>query len=460
VPERYIDMISGDFLYDPVRLPPDQDSSQNIYNRKTLETIWETTHSALSPYTRQCFHVKNAIPQTELREEMKEYINLHKFPTNTQCAEFHIIADYTKILDENEMKQLLNTLRNYVISERWTKEKQCWGTVWKNINLVRLYCQSNEKNIQTFRCLHGYKYFDQIVTKALLYLRLHSNSEDNSEAGLLDICKEIVRTVDIIGLISSDIVGENSMGFDVISGLVSILGHVSFHHHGYVKMQTVVLRLYCKIFSELGGDTEKALGSEFYSNALNVKGVIAAMDKLNCTEAINIMSEDLNHGITILRRAWIKDNTVVRHIDYARSLVDAVILCITREFEIPDEKGFTEGQIHEAEAHRWHNSEALEKGLSLIKEIMIQGGPLADTLQDMEIVKDVVGMFKHFVMDSRNFPLFCEKGCNKFDECVHFRISQIGLEIIQTIQNRGGPLYDIEPLCIYSQIIDEIYSTM
>ena len=44
-----IEIISGDFVYDPMRLPIDQDPTQHIYNRKTLETIWETTHHAEIP---------------------------------------------------------------------------------------------------------------------------------------------------------------------------------------------------------------------------------------------------------------------------------------------------------------------------------------------------------------------------------------------------------------------------
>jgi hypothetical protein len=69
--ERYMDMISGEFAYDPVRLPLDQDPTQVLYNRKTLESIWETEHEATNPYTRQWFDMKSAIPQTELRREME-----------------------------------------------------------------------------------------------------------------------------------------------------------------------------------------------------------------------------------------------------------------------------------------------------------------------------------------------------------------------------------------------------
>jgi hypothetical protein len=37
--ERYMDIITADFSYDPVRLPIDQDRTQTIYNRNTLEKL-------------------------------------------------------------------------------------------------------------------------------------------------------------------------------------------------------------------------------------------------------------------------------------------------------------------------------------------------------------------------------------------------------------------------------------
>ena len=70
--EKYIDIITDDFAYDPVRLPIDQDPTQAIYNRKTLETIWESAHHARNPFTRQWFHIKSVIPQEEFRVEMQQ----------------------------------------------------------------------------------------------------------------------------------------------------------------------------------------------------------------------------------------------------------------------------------------------------------------------------------------------------------------------------------------------------
>ena len=39
VPEKYMDAITCAFAYDPVRLPLNQDASQSLYNRKTIEII-------------------------------------------------------------------------------------------------------------------------------------------------------------------------------------------------------------------------------------------------------------------------------------------------------------------------------------------------------------------------------------------------------------------------------------
>jgi len=80
VPEKYMDIISGDVAYDPVQLPLEQDPTQLLYNRNTLQNIWEIEQHARNPFTRQWFDIKSVIPQTELRKEMKRYIKLHGLP--------------------------------------------------------------------------------------------------------------------------------------------------------------------------------------------------------------------------------------------------------------------------------------------------------------------------------------------------------------------------------------------
>jgi hypothetical protein len=97
--ERYMDIITADFAYDPVRLPIDQDRTQTIYNRNTLEKLWDTTNQPSSPFTREWFHIKSVIPQRDMREEMhKQYIKHHKISL-ADGAEFDVIelSDYTKM---------------------------------------------------------------------------------------------------------------------------------------------------------------------------------------------------------------------------------------------------------------------------------------------------------------------------------------------------------------------------
>jgi hypothetical protein len=137
IPDRYMDIISGEFAYDPVRLPLDQDPTQLLYNRKTLQTIWEIERHARNPLTRQWFDIKSVIPQIDLRKEMKHFIKLHGFPRKT------VIAEYSKILDGGEMKRYLMTLRKYVKGRAITEEQ--WVKIWKTI---RLFCEFHFQNIK------------------------------------------------------------------------------------------------------------------------------------------------------------------------------------------------------------------------------------------------------------------------------------------------------------------------
>ena len=93
IPEEFVDIVVQEFAYDPVRLPSAEDPSQVLYNRRTLETIWETKQGAINPYTRQPFYIFNVIPQTELKQQMCEYI------LNNRSLGLEVVADYTKILN-------------------------------------------------------------------------------------------------------------------------------------------------------------------------------------------------------------------------------------------------------------------------------------------------------------------------------------------------------------------------
>ena len=106
IPEDYVDSIVQDFAYDPVKLPFAQDPCQVLYNRRTLETIWD--NDAINPYTRQSFHILDVIPQTQLKQQMHEYILNNNRSITLSLGGLEVIPDYTQILNEREMTLLLN----------------------------------------------------------------------------------------------------------------------------------------------------------------------------------------------------------------------------------------------------------------------------------------------------------------------------------------------------------------
>jgi hypothetical protein len=95
-----------------------------------------------------------------MREEMHQYIKHHKI--SADGAEFDVIEDYTKILEEGRMKEYLNILSDG-ISMDLVLETQEWVKLWKKINLLRLYCQYRDENIQTFRGLNGFIYLEKLI---------------------------------------------------------------------------------------------------------------------------------------------------------------------------------------------------------------------------------------------------------------------------------------------------------
>jgi hypothetical protein len=83
----------------------------------------------------------------------------------------------------------------------------------------------------------------------------------------------------------------------------------------------------------------------------------------------------LKHGIGILRPAWILSVNINFYDKYLKLLADAAIICIAREITQRSHEisGFREGRVIEVQAPARHNSEALEKGLWVIKGILIEG---------------------------------------------------------------------------------------
>lgn len=143
IPEEFVDGLVAEFIYDPIRLPLTEDTAQILYNRRTLEKIWDSKQVAVNPYTRQPFDIRNAIPQTELKQQMRQYI------VENNISDLEVIpADYTEPLNSADMQHLLNELviagEQCLIASKSgdDKEREASSKVlWQKLNLVRLYCQ-------------------------------------------------------------------------------------------------------------------------------------------------------------------------------------------------------------------------------------------------------------------------------------------------------------------------------
>jgi hypothetical protein len=148
----------------------------------------------------------------------------------------------------------------------------------------------------------------------------------------------------------------------LILSLIAIVRHVNNNNNqGYIKMQSLVLRAFSTIFHEIIGVNNMILGSGRTIRAVLV-GYPCALSILCQRNAKNISSEDLNHGIAILRTVRVSLLNFDRR--YVMALANAVIICISREIETSKEMtGFMEGQLIEAQTDARHNSEALEKGI-------------------------------------------------------------------------------------------------
>jgi hypothetical protein len=95
-----------------------------------------------------------------------------------------------------------------------------------------------------------------------------------------------------------------------------------------------------------------------------------------CQNSKHISSEYLNHGIGFLRT--VRVSLLNFDLRYVSTLVSVVTICISREIESSWEMtGFMEGQLIEVQVKAWHNSEALEKVVRLIRDIAMEEAHLA-----------------------------------------------------------------------------------
>ena len=121
----------------------------------------------------------------------------------------------------------------------------------KKINLLRLCCQFHEQNIQTFRSLRGFTYFKRLISYVDCILKSDQLEDDIKELGFLDVCNEIMRAIDVIGLRTSNIEEKSSMGFSSYMGLMAMLGYSYANSWYFMKFQSRVLRVICKTFDQM-----------------------------------------------------------------------------------------------------------------------------------------------------------------------------------------------------------------
>ena len=389
--------------------------------------------------------LENSIPQTELRHEMEDYIKLEKL----RIADLDVIEEYAKILEEGDMKRYLDLLGE-CLSENVTTKMQCWE-MWKKINLLRMYCQFHSKNTETFRSLHGFRYFNELFIKIRILLR--SNSiEDDAKETLWDVCREMLRAMDVVGLKAGDIydIVDKTRISLLIVGYIIIIERLYILTENYTKMESLMLRIFCKILDEMNVQAPQILGRQLYEIMVGIMGSYIATNRFSKTDANDISSEDLYHAISILRRSWIttscRDNPFQSH-----TLVNAIIICIAREIDTSEDiRGGTtsEEQLVEVEAERQHNSKALELGLSLVKDILVTGGPSADNIhwRGVDIVDGIIRIFRHFARQGENEdettgPAVCVcmgLPCNIF-QSIQSRIAQLGWHIKTTFSRMREP---------------------
>ena len=100
------------------------------------------------------------------------------------------------------MKQYFKILEKSLL-EILTTKKQC-TTMWKKINLLRMYCQFHSRNIETFRSLDGFKYLNELNHETMILLNSPLVGMEIKEAAR-DTYKEIARMIDVIELKPVDI---------------------------------------------------------------------------------------------------------------------------------------------------------------------------------------------------------------------------------------------------------------
>jgi hypothetical protein len=444
IPEEFVDIVVQEFAYDPIRLPSAEDPSQVLYNRRTLETIWETKQGAINPYTRQPFYIFNVIPQTELKQQMCEYI------LNNRSLGLEVVADYTKILNQTEMKHLLDELvfagkqclrllkkkrrRNRNRNRKPDDEElEHWKALWKKLNLVRLYCQYREENRQVFSSIKGYEYLFQVINLQLLYScrKFSGSSCDDAQ----EVCKELARIVDVMGgLEEKDLwmVPEKSV-------LAFVLILFDLKHAGFLKIQTMVLRIYRGMVDNCINYLLRNKGFPIYYLVELPLSVLSEWESPR-----DVVNEDLYNGMTILRVAWISNVCLFCFPRCVEVLCMVVTVSISRLQELHDAvtaRNHKDDAMNSSTSSHEDDNGEVDNNIHLLSMALVQGLFLIyylltaphseedhhphsrETLQSMDIVEPVVRMVKLVLAG------------NKFFQLSHLGF---GLKIIALCNDEGG----------------------
>ena len=395
VPEEYMDVLLQEFAYDPIRLSHAEDPVQMLYNRRTLETIWVSTREAVNPYTRLPFDINNAIPQSELRQEMSQYIS------ENRIQGLKVIPDYTKILTVTEMNYLLNDLVFHYhgsFSHITEKKEEDWTVLWQKLNLIRLYCQYREQNKNSFLFIKGYKYLFKVIDMHLFHSlwNCYHSSDDAKE-----VCRELVRIVDIIGLRQCQL---ETIPGNSLTPFVYILSNLA--DSSYSKIESLVLNIYSQIFYY---GMSYALQNNECFHACVIADVLKLLGR---EDARDITNEDLDKGTAVLRAAWLcQRNALIDFDNYVDVVVDVVILCISR---------FRDNVAVASPGSRTSVTigKALSRGLKLIQYIATYDGDYGiydyekDRLVRLDVVKHLVQMVGLVVAGFEFTPFHVELGLN------------------------------------------------
>ncbi|GLJ11645.1 hypothetical protein SUGI_0173540 [Cryptomeria japonica] len=435
IPEAYKDAINQEFAYDPIRLPISQDPAQLLYNRRTLEIIWEAKHQAINPFTNMPFDINQAIPQVDLAKHMRSYLTDNKAVTNnsaSQCNGYadrqslrglEVIQDYNRVLEESEMKDHLNGLvlhtHCFPHGSKTNMVENFWKALWKKLNILRLVCQYKVENRELFVSVQGYKSLFRVVNLELvnLYSKFSSSSSTLCEEAK-DVYREVARIVNIIGLTERDLI---KIPEKFVNALMHVLSQL--RKSKYVKIQSLVLRIYRWIFHDCSGLLFSSKMELFGPYVVNVP-----IQLLGRPSQMDISTEDLNNGTAILKAIWAQNKFALLACNkYPQLLVNVTTLCIS----------LYEKELQNEVEKKLQISLALEQGLWLLHKLLIKSDDnfsyhfhfdtAEKKLLSMEIVNNIVGMARLGIRGLKFDSLHLELGLS----CMASIYIQRGLCVIK-----------------------------